>query len=82
MSKDVTYIQLRNGEVAETKDLVKDLVLMDCDKDGQVIGIEIICPIAIVISNLDDYGYTLTPRKEDGEPEDTVDNAPPEDSQD
>lgn len=36
------YLTLRRGKVAKTKTLVRDTVAADYDKDGQLLGVEIL----------------------------------------
>ena len=44
---EAAYIKLKNGDVARTNNVIKNILLTDCDACGDVLGIEILGPVKI-----------------------------------
>jgi uncharacterized protein YuzE len=43
-SVDVLYVRLLNDKVHKTYELVEDEMLLDCNRDGEFVGVEILLP--------------------------------------
>ena len=44
---EAMYIQIFNGEVHHTKEILEDTLLADYADDGRIVGIEVLAPVRI-----------------------------------
>ncbi len=49
---EAIYIRVSDGEVAESKEIEQDVVIADYDKDGNLVGVEILSPVRIASLNM------------------------------
>ena len=50
MSKyQVVYAKFTDNEVAETEEVLADTLFVDRDSRGEVVGIEVLAPLAVVV---------------------------------
>jgi uncharacterized protein YuzE len=44
---EAAYVRLSQQKVSRTEELIESVLLLDCDEDGSVVGIEILAPVNV-----------------------------------